>query len=82
MMPWCADMPGWGGHWIGGLMMLLSWVLIIAGILAIIRWFFSRFDSRSRAAPASPLEILKRRYAKGEIDKAEFEEKRKDLLGS
>lgn len=81
-MPWCADMPGWGGHGIGGLMMLLAWVFIIAGIVAVVRWFFSRSDSGSRAAPESPLEILKRRYAGGEIDKAEFEEKRKDLLGS
>jgi len=62
--------------------MALSWVLIIVGIVAVARWFFSRFDSGSRITPESPLEVLKRRYAKGEINKAEFEEKRKDIIGS
>jgi putative membrane protein len=79
MMQWCAAMPGWGGHWMGGLLVLLSWVLSTAGMVAIVRWFFLRFARGSAASQESPLEILKRRYAKGEIDKAEFEEKKKDL---
>ena len=82
MMGWCSDMVGWGGHRLGGLFMLLAWLLIILGIVAMVRWFFSRFDRGTSVAQESPLEILKRRYAKGEIDKAEFEEKRKDILGS
>jgi putative membrane protein len=62
--------------------MLLFWLLVLAGIVALVRGVLTRTGGRSPVAPESPLEILKRRYAKGEIDKAEFEEKRKDILGS
>ena len=82
MMGWGCDMPGLGGHWFGGVLMLLFWILVIAGIVALIRGISSRSGGGSPASPESPFEILKRRYAKGEIDKAEFEEKRKDILGS
>ena len=82
MMQWCADMPGWGGHWFGGLLVLLFWVLVVVGVVAIARWLVARPGSGPRPGPESPLEILKRRYAAGEIDRAEFEERRKDILGS
>jgi len=82
MMGWCSDMAGWGGHRLGGLFLLLAGVLITLGIVAMVRWFSSRSGNGKSAALESPLEILKRRYARGEIDKAEFEEKRKDILGS
>jgi putative membrane protein len=75
-------MPGWGGHWFGGLLMLLFWALVVVGIIALVRGLLSRPGGGGTASPESPLDILKRRYANGEIDKAEFEEKRKDILGS
>jgi len=58
--------------------MILWWGLIIIGIVALIRWL-ADLSYRSNGREKSPLEILEERYAKGEIDKKEFEEKKKDL---
>jgi putative membrane protein len=72
----------WGGPmgfgWMGGIFMLIFWVIIIIGIVWLVRYLIG---SRTGFAehPDTPMEILKKRYAKGEIDKKEFEEKKRDL---
>lgn len=79
-------MPSWAEwHWVWGpwaigmgLGMLVFWVLIIVGIVAAIRWLITT-SRQTRPPEESPLESLKRRYARGEIDQAEFEERRRDL---
>jgi putative membrane protein len=58
------------------------WLVLIVAILAIIRW-----TARSGPHGAPPTQedraiaILRERYARGEIDKAEFEERKRDLGG-
>jgi putative membrane protein len=68
---------GYGMGWFGGLMMLAFWALVIVGLVFLIRWL--ALMGRERRGEDSALEILKQRYAKGEISKEEFEEKKKDL---
>ena len=70
-------MMGWGFGILGWFFMLLFWLLIILGVVALIRYLARSGQSRE---DKTPLDILKERYARGEIDKKEFEEKKKDLL--
>lgn len=70
---WNSTMPFFGG----GLLMILWWVFIIAGIVALVKWIMNQGKPQRGM---SVLDILKERYAKGEISKQEFEDKKKDIL--
>lgn len=70
-----SHMFGWGLG--GGLMMILFWAVIILFIVWIVKEV-GRNDS-GKTSSKSALDILKERYANGEIDKTEFEEKKRDL---
>jgi putative membrane protein len=78
-----GDGVGWGAvGLLGGVVMILWWVLVAVAIVVFIRWLMRQGQGGHGGHgdhQKSPMEILKERYAKGEIDKAEFEEKKKDL---
>lgn len=66
-------------HFFGGGMMILWMILIIALIVLVVRAIMNS-GAGQKQNHETPMEILKRRYAKGEIDKEEFEERKKELL--
>ena len=74
-------MGGWGMGWFGGVFMIVFWILILVGLVFFIRWLVqsTRGGQAGGSSSNRALEILKERYARGDIDKAEFEEKRKIL---
>jgi putative membrane protein len=80
---WRWDMhPMWWMWGAGGIvmmvMMLAFWGVLIGGIVLAIRWM-TRLGHTPVRDPA--LEILRERYARGEISREEFETRRRDLLG-
>ena len=72
-----GNMFGWGLG--GGIMMIIFWAAIVLFIVWIVREVGGRNNSDKTRHGKSAIEILEERYAKGEIDKKEFEEKKKDL---
>lgn len=71
-----------GFHLLGGLFSVFITVLVVVLIIRIIRGSRHhdfKHDFKEIIGNKSPLDILKERYAKGEIDKTEFEEKKRDL---
>ncbi len=66
------------GIWM--LMNIIFWILLIAGIILLVGWFVQKAVGSGSRSEESALEILKKRYARGEISKEEFEEKKRGLL--
>ena len=70
------DVNGW---WMlfGGVWMFIFW----GGLIALIAWGITRLTRRDESVSKhSPLDIAKERYARGEINKEEFEQIKKDLF--
>lgn len=64
------------GHWFGGGFMWLFWVVLAVVVV----WFLkASFGQSNPDSSDTALDILKKRFAKGEIDQQEFERKRKEL---
>ena len=74
-------MGGWGMGWFGSIFMLIFWGLVIVGLVLLIRRlvFSTRKDADPALGGSRAMEILKERYARGEIDREEFEQKKQDL---
>ena len=78
MSPWMMGNFGWG--WFMPIFMILFWGLVIWGIVALVRGVSEPRSSDSAwNRTDSAMEVLKKRYARGEINKEEYEEKKKDL---
>ena len=69
-------MDGWFG---GGIFMLIIGVIIIVGGFFLIRMLMNRSKSIVRNSENTALEILKQRYARGEISHEEFEKMKANL---
>jgi putative membrane protein len=77
-MMWPGMMTGFGWMWLMPIFWVIFLGLIIWAIVAAVR----RSDESKRSGSSkadSALEMLKKRYARGEISKEEYEEKKKDL---
>lgn len=71
-------MGGFGWMWLMPIFFIIFWGLVIWGIVALVRGLSESRGSDSSKAD-SALEVLKKRYAQGEINKEEYEGKKKDL---
>ncbi|WP_198552600.1 SHOCT domain-containing protein [Psychromonas sp. MB-3u-54] len=74
MMYGYQDMMGWGG----GIGMIAFWIILIIVFVLLVKLYTSQ-SSVTMEKEESPIEIIKKRYASGKIDKEEFEQKKKDL---
>ena len=76
-------MMWWGGAMIfGPLFMVLVLALVVAIVVLVVRWLGGPWPGMSSSHPPpsrTPLNILKERFARGEIDKEEYEERRRVL---
>jgi len=69
----------WGWMGLGAVHMVLFWGFLILAIVVLVRFASGGQDEKREDIPESALEILKARYARGEIDRNEFEQKKRDL---
>ena len=67
------DMSGWG-YAAMGIGMVLFWALIIVGIIALVRVIRPPSTTPERAAQ-SPEQVLAARFARGEIDETEYQQR-------
>jgi len=59
---------------------LIFWILIIVGVILLIKWLVDQGKTTGGGGQQSSMEILKSRYARGEITAEEFEEMKKRLM--
>ncbi|WP_354675034.1 SHOCT domain-containing protein [Cupriavidus alkaliphilus] len=79
-----GEFGGWGMGF-GFLFMILFWTLVVLAIVALVRWLMRESQAtrgqgkQESPRDKTPLEIVQERYARGEIDREEYEQKRRDL---
>jgi putative membrane protein len=76
--------PGWGGGWwmmFGPFTMVLFIALTVVVVVLLLRWLGGQGAADRPLPTKSAIDILRERFARGEIDKQEFEDKRRILGG-
>lgn len=71
---------GMGGGWFGFGMMFLWVLVLVAVVVAFVYWAFGK--GKSDESESNAMEILRERYARGDIDEEEFRERRRSLTES
>lgn len=61
------------GYW------MFFWILLLIAVIFVIVWLVYKFVMKDNSASETPLGILKRRFAKGEITKKQFDGMKKDM---
>jgi putative membrane protein len=69
---------GWGGMFFGPFFMILLLAVVVAAVVLVLRWL-GPSPGHHAGGGKTALDILKERFARGEIDKEEFEERRRVL---
>jgi putative membrane protein len=83
MMWHAGDGMGWWMIW-GGMMMILFWGAIVALIVWVIQTVTRQESTQTHAPHAGPsapaaLDIAKERYARGDVEREEFQQIKRDL---
>lgn len=80
MMDWYGDSPGWGGWFMMMLMMVPLWALLVLGAMALYRSFRDD-DKQPPPGRDSAEQVLRERFARGEIDGEQYA-RQQAVLGS
>ncbi len=78
MGPWMMNW-GFGLWWFMPFVMIAFWIVVIIGMVSFIRWFVRSGREKEMKPEDTALDILKKRYAKGEIGKEDFERMKQDI---
>lgn len=77
-------MESWGGLWWGPIGMIIWLLLLVAIVVAVVWMVRSTGQGGGRELPprrSAGLDVLEERYARGEIDRDEYVQKKRDLTG-
>lgn len=80
MHEWMGWGSGWGGTFMGPLFMIVWLAIVVAVIVLVVRWLGGGNIGMSPPR-RTPREMLDERYARGEIDREEYQRRRDDIEG-
>ncbi len=79
--PYFPNQPFVDGWWLGPLFQFGFWVILIVAAVLVVRWLLQAWQTRPGSTRPRALEELEVRYARGEIGRTEYFERRADLGG-